>query len=127
MFSPRAIFLGVCLAAGLFGQSRSAEPRKLSILTVQVGIQAMGDPLLVQQRGASTWVPLGELARQLSLAIAVDALTGTVDGFVITEKNRFHLDLKQGMVQAEGRSFTIGEDAVFFEGEECYEIGRAHV
>jgi len=120
MFSPRAIFLGVCLAAGLFGQSRSAEPRKLSILTVQVGIQAMGDPLLVQQRGASTWVPLGELARQLSLAIAVDALTGTVDGFVITEKNRFHLDLKQGMVQAEGRSFTIGEDAVFFEGEECY-------
>ena len=121
----RKSLLGVCLAAALFGQSKPAEPRKISILTVQVGIQAMGDPLLVQQQGEATWVPLGELARQLYLAITVDPVAGLAEGFVIDEKNRFMLDLKQRTVQAEGKSFTFGADTVFFEGEECFVELRA--
>ena len=96
----RKSLLGVCLAAALFGQGKPAEPRKISILTVQVGIQAMGDPLLVQQQGDATWIPLGELARQLYLAITVDPVAGLAEGFVIEEKNRFKLDLKQRTVQA---------------------------
>ena len=116
----RQSLLGVCLAAALLGQSPSAEPRKISILTVQVGIQAMGDPLLVQQRGDKTWVPLAELSRQLYLAITVDPVAGTAEGFVIEEKNTFRLDLKQHTVKAEGRTFTFDADTVFFEGEECY-------
>jgi len=120
----RKSLLGVCLAAALLGQSPTAEPRKISILTVQVGIQAMGDPLLVQQRGDTTWIPLAELARQLFLGITVDAAAGSAEGFVIDEKNRFKLDLKQHTVQAEGKTFTFEADTVFFEGEECYvELG----
>ncbi|NTW87206.1 MAG: hypothetical protein HGB30_13700, partial [Holophagaceae bacterium] len=111
--------------AGLLGQSKPAEPRKISILTVQVGIQAMGDPLLVQQQGDTTWVPLGELARQLYLAITVDPLAGVAEGFVIDEKNRFKLDLKQRTVQAEGKSFTFEKDTVYFESEECFVELRA--
>ena len=116
----RRFLLGVCLTAGLVAQSASEEPRKISILTVQLGIQSMGDPLLVQQRGAATWVPLGELARQLYLGLTVDAPTSSVDGYVIEEKNRFHLDLKARTVLAEGRTLSFGSEAVFFEGEECY-------
>ena len=116
----RKSLLGVCLAAALFGQGKPAEPRKISILTVQVGIQAMGDPLLVQQQGDATWIPLGELARQLYLAITVDPVAGLAEGFVIEEKNRFKLDLKQRTVQAEGKTFSFEADTVFFEGEECF-------
>ena len=116
----RKTLLGACLLVALRGQIGAAEPRSISILTVQVGIQAMGDPLMVQQRGSTTWLPLGELARQLSLAVSVDPVAGVAEGFVIEEKNPFRLDLKARTVLAEGRRFPIEGEAVFFDGEECY-------
>lgn len=121
----RRFLLGLCLAAAVLVRGGVDEPRKISILTVQVGIQSMGDPLLVQQRGDVTWVPLGELARQLYLAINLDPAARTAEGFVIEEKNRFQLDLKRHSVLAEGRSFAFEGETVFFEGEECYVDLRA--
>ncbi len=116
--NARWLWLGLVLPC--LAQVAPEPARRINLLTVMLGIQAMGDPLMVQQRGEATWLPLGELARQLYLALSVDGVRGRVEGFVIEEKNPFLLDLPTGTVQAEGRSHALPRSAVFFEGEECY-------
>lgn len=57
--------------------------------------------------GSGILLPLGEVARLLTLAIEVDVADGTAHGFIITESRQFSLNARAG------RATIAGEDTSF--------------
>ena len=53
-------------------------------------------------------VPLGDICRLLAFGIVVDASKGRAEGFFISEKRRFSLDLDAGFVDTDGQGLQHG-------------------
>lgn len=63
----------------------------------------LGDGVEAYPIPGGALVPLGELCRLLGFGIRVDAARGRAEGFFISEKRRFTLDLAKGSIDSEGR------------------------
>lgn len=85
---------------------RSIEANLL-LLEVQLDGYVLTDSLYAYQEGADVLLPLGELARLLTIAIRVQAKEGTADGFIVTEERSFGLNLAQSLVNFDGRSTKV--------------------
>lgn len=78
----------------------------------QLGSVPLGDGLQVFRTETSALVPLGELCRLLALGIDVRADLGRAEGFFITPKRQFKLDLATRSVQVEDRKLSFQEGQV---------------
>ena len=72
------------------------------ILTVSLDRITLSDGIPAFPLRDGYLIPLGELCRELELGLQVDQAKGTVDGFLIQEGRRFHLDWAAGTVTSGG-------------------------
>ena len=68
------------------------------ILDVRLNNAVLSDGLTAYQDGSLVLLPLGELARLLTLAITVQPETGSASGYVLSEERTFGLDLSRSVV-----------------------------
>ena len=71
--------------------ARAASPDLL--LEVRIGQHVLSDAIGAYQQGDDVLLPLGELARMLTIAIRVDPANGNASGYIVDEERRFRLDL----------------------------------
>ena len=69
-------------------------------------------------------VPLGELCSMLGFGIQVVAEKGRAEGFFVSPKRRFLLDLNAGVAEVEGRRLPLGSLLAVREGQEIFVDAR---
>jgi hypothetical protein len=78
----------------------------------------LSDALTTYSSRAGLYLPLGELARLLDLAIAVDPPARRAEGWLLAPGRRFELDLDGRFAVADGRRVALrADDAVLLDGE----------
>ncbi len=121
--------LAVGLAGALApGRASATEPPQavttddadLLLLEVRLDRQAVGGTLAALPRGADLLLPLGELARLLTIGIRSDPLAGTATGFIIDERRRFALDLSQATVRIGPALRPLPMDQVVRRDDDLY-------
>jgi len=131
MVSPR-IHTGLsCLLLGLASLSAQApratgrlDPDDVILLQPFLGKVPLADTINAFPAPGGALVPLGEICRHLGFGIQVDADRGRAEGFFISEKRHFVLDLNAGMVQVEGRSVPMGALLAIREDREIFVDAR---
>ena len=72
---------------------RRADDPNLALLEVQLDEHVLAEAITTYQEGRETFLPLGELARLLTLAIRTQPQQGTADGYVLSEARSFSLNV----------------------------------
>jgi hypothetical protein len=113
------LLAGLALAFGAWPRPLAAAPAEnldanLVLLEVRLDGQTLSDGVTAYQIGGDVFLPLGELARLLTLAIRVDADAGRASGYILREERVFSLDVAAHAVQAGGpanaaQSFDAGQ------------------
>jgi hypothetical protein len=99
--------------------SHAADDNTL-LLEVVLDERTLSDTLAVIQQGDEFLVPMGELARLLTLAITVDARQGRASGFVVREDQEFGLDLQSAVAHVQGRQETVPRHLMRVEDGDVY-------
>lgn len=97
-----------------------ADEDQWLVLQATIDGQMLSDSLTAYQDDQRFLLPLGELARLLTLAITVDAAAGTASGFVISEERNFGLHVSNGVVDVGGRTRNFAERDVRVIGDDIY-------
>lgn len=77
------------------------------LLQVSVDQQTVSETLTAYQSKDDVLLPLGELARLLTIAITTQPTQRTASGFVLEQDRSFSLDLAQAMVWLDGRGEAL--------------------
>lgn len=72
---------------------RPVDDRNLVLLEVQLDGNVLAEAISTYQVGRETFLPLGEVARLLTLAIRTQPDQGTAEGFVLSEARAFSLNV----------------------------------
>lgn len=81
----------------------STAPADLELLLeVRLERHVLSNGLIGLHTGRHVLLPLGEIARLLTIGIHVDATAGLATGFVVREDRSFHLDIAAGTVDRGG-------------------------
>jgi hypothetical protein len=98
----------------------AASEADLLLLELRLDRHVLGGGLGAYQAGRHVLLPLGELARLLTLAIRTDPARGQASGFVLDEQRSFHLDVAQAMVTLDGRQRWFASDLVQVRDDDIY-------
>jgi hypothetical protein len=98
---------------------RGAEASVL-VLEVQLDGHVLSDSFMAYQDGAQVLLPLGELSRLLTLAIAVQPAQGTASGFVIREDRTFDLSVADALASVRGRQKHFEPRLAAVIGDDIY-------
>ncbi len=99
---------------------RRDQEANLVLLEVQLDEHVLADAITTYQAGRETFLPLGELARLLTLAIRVQTEQGIADGYVLSEAREFHLDVAQGRVTLAGQSQLFDRTLVRLQADDIH-------
>jgi hypothetical protein len=92
----------------------------LTLLEVQLDGQMLADAITSYQHGGETLLPLGEMARLLTLAIRTQPAQGTASGFVLSEARTFSLNIAQARVTLAEQSQLFDPALVRVESDDIY-------
>ncbi|HQR97110.1 MULTISPECIES: carboxypeptidase-like regulatory domain-containing protein [unclassified Polaromonas] len=106
--------------AAIPGPLRRADELNLVLLEVQLDEHVLTDAITTYQAGRETFLPLGELARLLTLAIRTQAEQGTADGYVLSEARGFSLDTAQGRITLADQTQLFDRTLVRQQGDDIY-------
>jgi hypothetical protein len=81
----------------------SLEERDATLVELRLLDDVLAEALVSYEVGREVLLPLGELARQLTLAIRTNPSEGTAEGFVLSEARDFHLSTRRAVVTLSGR------------------------
>ena len=116
-FLPHCLAVTLCLAlaAPAWAQPATSPAASLStkpaspdnqanllILEVRLDSFVLSDGLSAYQDGPQILLPLGELARLLTLAVSVQPEAGSASGYVLREDQTFELNVAQSLVSLAG-------------------------
>lgn len=104
-------------ATGL-GLPTADEPNLL--LELRLGDAVLSDSLTAWQAGGQLLLPVGELARLLTLAITVDSAGGSASGFLLSENRSFGLNVPGRLISLAGRSESFEAHQVKVFGQDIY-------
>ncbi|MHB8800746.1 MAG: hypothetical protein ACYDBY_20055 [Thermoanaerobaculia bacterium] len=90
------------------------------LLETRLGDLVLTDALPAFRLEGSFLLPLGELARLLSLALEVDVARGTAEGFVLTEDRRFSLRAREAAVTISGEESRFERSRVEIHEDDLY-------
>jgi len=127
----RAVVMVACLALPLAPAVAAGEPSiapvtgslpftdaDFVLLQTDADGTALTDALGAYSSRAGLYLPVGELARLLDLAIYVDPAAQTARGWIVTETRAFDIDLLRNYARAEGQEIKLQPgDAVLRDGE----------
>ncbi|MBV8603129.1 MAG: hypothetical protein JO224_00435 [Pelomonas sp.] len=92
----------------------------LLVLEVQLDGQVLSDSFAAYQDGKQLLLPLGELARLLTLAIEVHPELGSANGYLVTPERGFALNLGQDLVSLAGRESGFEPRLASVIGDDIY-------
>jgi hypothetical protein len=98
-----SVGLGIAPVATSAHASVDGAELNLVVLEARLDGRVIGDALIGYEAGSDVLLPLGELARLLSLGISVDAATSVASGFVLQEHRSFRVDTERGRYYVHGR------------------------
>lgn len=90
------------------------------LLEVLLNEQVLAEAITAYQYGRETFLPLGELARLLTLAIKTQPDQGTADGYVLSEARGFSLNLAQGRLTLAGQAQGFDPALVRLQSDDIY-------
>lgn len=96
------------------------EEANLALLEVRVDDYVLSEAITTYQYGRETFLPLGELARLLTLAIRTQAEQGTADGFVLKEERSFSMNVAQGRLTLADRTQLFDPALVRVRKDDIY-------
>ena len=94
------------------------------LLEVRLDNYILSDAVTAYEIGRDIYLPLGEMARLLTLAIGVTPGEGRASGYILTEQRSFSLDVKGRAVDIAGRREELDPSQVKLEGDEIYVASR---
>lgn len=120
-----ALLLAVVSPGSTHGNPADTRAAEIDLEDVIVGVSLDQELLTealpaLQGDGGKLWLPLGQMATILSLAIDVDAPGGRAEGFVISEERLFSLDLANGRARCGDIDITLREGDVIARPDELY-------
>jgi hypothetical protein len=127
MFCALVALANVALGAQPLEPLAVARSLEANLLLLEVRLDGfvLTDTLYAYQDGSEVLLPLGELARLLTLAIRVQAKEGRADGFVVTEERAFGLNLAQALVGYDGREVRFEPRQARVMDEDIYVVSSA--
>jgi len=100
------------------------DPSDAILLQPLLGKIPLADTINAFPTAGGALVPLGEVCRYLGFGIQVDAENGRAEGFFISPKRRFRLDLSGRMAEVEGHRLPLGALLAIREGQEIFVDAR---
>ncbi|WP_409265671.1 hypothetical protein [Massilia sp. BHUDP2] len=92
----------------------------LVLLEVRLGNQLLSDAVSGYEIGRDVFLPLGEMARLLTLAIRVTPGEGRASGYIISESRGFSLDVPGGVADIAGRHEKLERSQFKLQSDEIY-------
>lgn len=96
----------------------------LLIFQLLLDRSVLADSLTVYEAGTDLLLPLGELARLLTLGITVDPAARVASGFILSEERAFRLDLATSTVTLTGVRETFDPAQVRWLDDDIYVASR---
>jgi len=106
-------------APALSAQEPATEP-ELLILEVRLDKSVLSGAIPAYEVGEHTLLPLGELARLLTIAIQTQPAKGVASGFVLSEDRGFSMNLDSASVTLAGKTETFDPALVLAEPDDIY-------
>lgn len=120
--------LGLLFAQTGHAQTAIEQPiaieSNMLLLEVVVDNQSVSDGLTAYQTNLDILLPLGELARLLTIAITTQPERGTASGFLLDEDRTFSLDLAQATVLVDGKSEALNLQQIDVRPDDIYVSSR---
>lgn len=113
------VLAGLVHSGGVPAREPDPQPTFL-LLEVRLDQSVLSSAIPAYDVGAHTLLPLGELARLLSLAIQTQPAKGTASGFILSEDREFSLNLGEASVTRAGISETFDSAQVLAEPDDLY-------
>jgi hypothetical protein len=113
---------GAAVAATPGAAAAKPSPKteaNLILLEVRLGDQLLSDGVTGYEIGRRVFLPLGEMARLLTLAVRVTG-AGQASGYILSEDRNFSLDVPEGAVHAGGKREELDRSQVKVEAEDIY-------
>lgn len=101
-----------------------ANDGNLLLLDIRLEQHVLSDSLTAYQRGQDVYLPLGELARMLTIPIRTQPAEGTARGFVRGEERSFAFDAAQGTVVIGERTARVDPRLVNVRDDDIYVESR---
>ena len=117
----KAVALALILAVCARGREppRAGDEDQL-LFEVRLEGVMLSDSFTALAEGEHTLLPLGELCRELDLAIQVDPAKGLAEGFLIEEKRRFRLDAKAATLTVAGVTTPLDRTQLQVREDDLY-------
>jgi hypothetical protein len=90
------------------------------LLELSLDKTTLADSFYAYESGRDVLLPLGELARLLTLGITVDASSQVASGFILTEDRGFQLDLKAGTITLKDGTASFDAQQVQWLDDDLY-------
>ena len=116
-------FSGVVLAQAYSSKAQPLDSNTL-LLEIQVDGYVLSDSVSAFQLGQKTFLPLGELARLMSIGIRVYPAEGTGRGYIRGENKTFSLNLTNSIVTLAEKSFPFDAASVIRQDDDIYVDSR---
>jgi hypothetical protein len=112
-------------AAGKATSSVDArEDLNLLIANLTLDGEQLSDTIYLYEIDDDVMVPVGELARQLTIGVTVDPISRVASGFILTEAAGFHVDPALGKVTLSGRHEDFNHRMVRWIDGDLYVASR---
>lgn len=100
--------------------SRHDDGTNLLLLEVHLDKYVLSEAITAYQYGRNTFLPLGELARLLTLAIQTHPEQGNASGFVLSEDRLFSLNLAQSTVTLTVKTEAVDPALIKVQADDIY-------
>jgi hypothetical protein len=125
LFACLSLQTGPTLATGGSTAYPGVPPRPfteddLALLQTDADGVALTDTLGGYSSRAGLYLPVGELARLLDLAIYVDPMERKATGWVVDETRIFNIDLVRNIARGEGQEFSLQLGDAVVQSDEIY-------
>lgn len=102
------------------GPAHPAADEPNLVLELRLSDAVLSDSLTAWQSGGQLLLPIGELARLLTLAITVSSDSGSVSGFLLSEDRTFGLNVAGRLISMAGRTESFEGHQVKVFGDDIY-------
>ena len=119
-----ALALSPACQSAVAGAPAQVSEANMVLLEVRLGNMMLSDAVTAYEFGRDVYLPLGELARLLTLAIRVEPGAGRASGYILSEQRNFSLDVQARTVDIAGRREALDPMQVRRDGDEIYVASR---
>ncbi|MEN9419164.1 MAG: hypothetical protein RI988_2784 [Pseudomonadota bacterium] len=100
--------------------SEPDDPGNLLLMDVVVDRMMVASAMTAYQIGKGVFVPMGELARMLTLSVRADPARRRASGFLLSQERSFDLDVAEARVVISGRVEKVDTSAVRVLEDDIY-------